>query len=184
MANMVKITCVQCGKVFLRAWGEVNRKRKAKTGPFCGKGCRNVYHCKGKKLSKAHRAKLMGRRPWNKGKPWPKAMKAKLSELASGGVRAMEKNGHWRGGRSVKRDGYIEIRLNGKRKLEHVYMMEQHLGRRMTRGEVVHHMNGNRQDNRLANLRVMTISEHMRLHNTGKKYTKRQVAFAPGVVKQ
>lgn len=47
--------------------------------------------------------------------------------------------------------------------------MEQYLGRRLNRYEVVHHLNGNKMDNRIENLQLMSLSEHTRLHNKGTK---------------
>lgn len=42
--------------------------------------------------------------------------------------------------------------------------MEKHLGRRLQKGEIVHHINEDKVDNRLENLQLLTISEHMSLH--------------------
>lgn len=51
--------------------------------------------------------------------------------------------------------------------LEHVRVMELHIGRRITNDECVHHINHDRQDNRLENLQLMDRREHMRLHKLG-----------------
>lgn len=76
-----------------------------------------------------------------------------------------------RGGR-ILINGYVKVRMpehpasTAGYVYEHRLVMEQHLGRRLARDEVVHHINENKTDNRLANLRVMTNSDHVRLHST------------------
>lgn len=59
---------------------------------------------------------------------------------------------------------YKALKIKGKRIDEHRYIIEQYLGRKLNRDEVVHHINGNKSDNRLENLQVMSRSEHSRLH--------------------
>lgn len=48
--------------------------------------------------------------------------------------------------------------------LEHRLIMEQFLGRYLKLTELVHHINGDKRDNRLENLQVVTPSEHSTHH--------------------
>jgi hypothetical protein len=76
-----------------------------------------------------------------------------------------------KGGRIANQDGYIRALAKDHpftRKyhyiFEHVMVMERHLGRRLEATECVHHVDGDRTNNALENLQLMTKSEHMRLH--------------------
>lgn len=56
-----------------------------------------------------------------------------------------------------RKGGYAHIR-------EHVYVMEMHLGRRLEKGEIVHHIDGNKTNNKIENLFLTTVQEHNKLH--------------------
>jgi hypothetical protein len=60
--------------------------------------------------------------------------------------------------------GYRRVRRDGKQVFEHRWVVEQHLGRKLLTTEHVHHVNGNRTDNRLENLLVLTDSAHQAVH--------------------
>jgi len=74
-----------------------------------------------------------------------------------------DRNPNYKGGFLYK-EGRKMIRINGKYIYEYTYIMEQHIGRKLTKGEVIHHINGNVNDNKIDNLQLMTVSEHMKLH--------------------
>jgi intein/homing endonuclease len=79
----------------------------------------------------------------------------------------------WKGGRSLDKDGYV--RLSGHRDhpeanqhgqiLEHRYVMEKFLGRYLASGELVHHINEIKDDNRIENLEIVSSGDHMRKHD-------------------
>lgn len=57
------------------------------------------------------------------------------------------------------------VTLNGRRRmLRSRWVMERHLGRPLKPDEHVHHVNGDRSDDRVENLRVLSPSDHTRLH--------------------
>jgi hypothetical protein len=68
--------------------------------------------------------------------------------------------------------GYKKITINGRYVYEHVHVMQQHLGRRLKPfpEEIVHHVNGDPLDNRLENLKVVSQSEHAKLHARRKRH--------------
>lgn len=47
---------------------------------------------------------------------------------------------------------------------EHHHVMCENIGRRLLPNECVHHINRDKTDNTLSNLRLMTLSEHSKLH--------------------
>lgn len=92
-----------------------------------------------------------------------------------------EKHPDWKGGRRVTKDGYICIyspehpnKDKNDLVLEHRLIMEKHLGRYLTKKELVHHKDGNKKNNKIENLELMDsrgqhyIKHHMKRGANGK----------------
>lgn len=80
-------------------------------------------------------------------------------------------HGCWRGGVTTDPEGYVwewcpddPRAKNGRYMRQHVLVMERHLGRKLRRGEFVHHINGIRSDNRIENLELW-----VRSHPSGQR---------------
>lgn len=87
------------------------------------------------------------------------------------GPRGGERHPEWKGGRQIDADGYVLVwtppgtpgRRGSGYILEHRMLAERRLGRHLKRSEVVHHVNGDKQDNRLENLVVFeNNANHLR----------------------
>ena len=64
---------------------------------------------------------------------------------------------------------YKRIKLkDGTTRDEHRLVMEKHLGRRLSRNEVVHHIDGDKRNNDLSNLEVLPLSDHSAAHMAGR----------------
>lgn len=78
--------------------------------------------------------------------------------------------------------GYARIRINGKYMRLNRFLMEKKIGRKLTKYEVVHHINDNPFDDRIENLELMVRSKHIEIHNRKRKYkphteeTKRRIS--------
>ncbi len=92
-------------------------------------------------------------------------------------ARHGNEHSQWRGGVSVTGDGYTKLNINLVHKrywsmadssgwvLEHRYAMAKRLGRPLHPSEVVHHKDGNKRNNCLTNLELLTRREHAQQHN-------------------
>ena len=133
--------CPICNKTLIS-------KRKTDVRTFCSYKCKNISQI-GKKQSVESNIKR--------------------SESLSG-----QKNHRWSGGIYHHSRGYILHLKKGHPfadkygyVMAHRLIMEERIGRYLLKGEVVHHINGIKDDNRFENLKLMTLPEHTRLHHIG-----------------
>lgn len=86
-------------------------------------------------------------------------------------------NGRWNDGRLISSHGYVLVRVGKRHPMafgngyayEHDLIMVAFIGRMLAPGEVVHHKNEVKTDNRIENLEILTGSEHVRLHNAERE---------------
>lgn len=53
---------------------------------------------------------------------------------------------------------------NGKNIREHRAIMQDYLGRELLPTELIHHKDGNKRNNNISNLEILTRSEHLKIH--------------------
>ena len=90
-----------------------------------------------------------------KSNPMTDECKKKISESKTGVGRGI----------SLKPNGYYEITMGkNKGRLEHVTIIESIIGRRLKSDECVHHIDHDKTNNEIPNLKLMKRSEHAKLH--------------------
>ena len=88
---------------------------------------------------------------------------------------------YWDGRRKprLQKNGYITICIGNKKKYLHRAIMEEYIGRPLKRTEHVHHINGDRTDNRIDNLELLDAKEHLRRHAKANEFGASSKGKAP-----
>jgi hypothetical protein len=94
--------------------------------------------------------------------------------------QSKEKNPNWNGGRTIRPDGYVHVLVDGEhhRKnsrgyvMEHILIVESVLGKEFKHPNRIHHINGDRSDNRKENLVVCENERYHQLLHTRTRALK------------
>jgi hypothetical protein len=104
-----------------------------------------------------------------KGKKHTLKSRKKMSNSLKGKF-AKENNYNWKGGRYLSNGRWV-IRVEDNHPYAYRgyikrarYVMEQHLGRYLKPEEYVHHINGDKQDDRIENLQLTDMVSHAKHH--------------------
>lgn len=156
----VQCSCQGCGAVF-EVFPSVIRKGG---GKFCSRSCQ--------KTGEWRDCPACGERFYAQRSRIARGESSYCSRECSNPARgrAGNQNGNWKGGRFQRSDGYIAVSAgDGQYRLEHDLIMEAHIGRRLKRGEQVHHKNRVKDDNRLENLELTDWSTHIKEHHPQRR---------------
>ena len=92
---------------------------------------------------------------------------------------SLEKNGRWKGGTRITKDGYKEIKCpshpNAKKNgyvLEHRMIASNAIGRPLLKSEIIHHIDKDRKNNTLYNLEITNASNHIINHRKGNNFPR------------
>lgn len=86
---------------------------------------------------------------------------------------------NWR----INKQGYLETTMRREKFLQHRWIMEKHLGRKLTNKEFVHHLNGNKKDNNINNLIILDSGLHSSSHRQSVKENKIMKQLLLNIVK-
>lgn len=67
-------------------------------------------------------------------------------------------------GRKLTKKGYVRMTYNGRPRMEHDVVWEKHYGE-IPKGYQIHHIDGNKKNNYIENLMLVTPIEHKRIHS-------------------
>lgn len=100
----------------------------------------------------------------------------KISFINRSLARKREKSSSWKGGRKLTTKGYVQILKPENHRadkngyvLEHIYIFEKETGIEVPQSCVIHHLDGNKQNNDISNLCMMSFGGHTTYHNKKRR---------------
>lgn len=160
MCYTIVMICIICDKPF-----EIKRNKNQKC---CSRSCNATHH------NKILGAKFIPPKCKQCGTPTRRESRAVFCSVKCQQESVVgEGNPMWKGGVKKHSEGYVYVYMpehpncdTSGYMLEHRVIMERIIGRFLFRKEVVHHVNGDKSDNRESNLELLNSqAEHLKEHN-------------------
>jgi hypothetical protein len=150
LPKLRKLKCVICGIIFYRhiSPSEITGGR----GKVCGQKCKCILNGNQKRKGEFRKCIKCGKEYWSRPTD---DRRGYIKKYCSRKCYHPTKRGN-----AISYDGYLVI--NGVK--VHRILMEKYLGRKLLSTEIVHHINGNKFDNRLENLQIVSRSLHNKIH--------------------
>ena len=152
--KQVRLLCDNCSKETITQWNNYVQYQKKREWT----GETTCQPCAARKSGKAR-----------KGKACPHTAARNRKQKG-------DKHPSWKGGRYVDPHGYVMINVKSGRpkngsgwdnyKKEHVVIMEENIDRLLKKGEVVHHIDGDKLNNLLENLWLTNHKGHRNAHQS------------------
>lgn len=150
--RLVKLRCDSCGVVSTSTWN--NYQQFLRVHPERKNGETYCRPC----------SKVLG------GQKQRGKKNAKLAELNRS--RSGDKAANWQGGKYIDQSGYVLVLRDNhkdckgwlKYQKEHIVVVEASIGRALRKSEAVHHIDNDRQNNRLENLYLTNHAGHRLAH--------------------
>ena len=150
-----EIECYVCGKKFKNYLSQSELNNGVRR--VCSKECKAKLNSADKRKGRYRKCERCGREFWiSPSQDVDGRNKRYCSRYCYNPVKK---------GRSISTDGYYII--SGKK--VHRMIMEKHIGRKLLGSEIVHHINEDKFDNRIENLKIVSRSEHNNIHKTFKR---------------
>ena len=148
----IKCTCRNCGVELLRFKSQMPKNGNN----YCSLSCSVSYRNRNE-YNPSHFRDLSGEKN-------PMYKKGYLICGEKNGMygKVGKLNPLFKGGRYVRKDGYVRLNIDGKRILEHRLVLKT-CGKNID-SLIVHHKNRNKSDNSIENLEILTQSEHIKEH--------------------